>query len=54
MSPGSESPILLHLLGPNYRPVQETEDLASFLGHHLLSGPQRPCEARYPKAFLAR
>ena len=41
-------PVVLHLLGPNYRPVQITEDLASFW---VNTYPQvrKDLRARYPK-----
>ena len=41
-------PVLLHLLGPNYRPVQVTDDLASFWTNTY---PQvrKDLRARYPK-----
>ncbi|MEM6314934.1 MAG: ATP-dependent helicase C-terminal domain-containing protein, partial [Planctomycetota bacterium] len=40
--------VRLHLLGPNYRPVQVTDDLASFWANTY---PQvrRDLKARYPK-----
>jgi ATP-dependent helicase HrpB len=41
-------PVILHLLGPNYRPVQVTSDLASFWANTY---PQvrKDLRARYPK-----
>ncbi|MEM8873207.1 MAG: ATP-dependent helicase HrpB [Planctomycetota bacterium] len=41
-------PVLVHLLGPNYRPVQVTDDLASFWANTY---PQvrKDLKARYPK-----
>jgi ATP-dependent helicase HrpB len=45
---GGTVPVVLHLLGPNYRPVQITTDLASFWGSTY---PQvrKDLRARYPK-----
>jgi ATP-dependent helicase HrpB len=41
-------PILLHLLGPNYRPVQVTMDLRSFW-NGTYAEVRRELRARYPK-----
>jgi ATP-dependent helicase HrpB len=45
---GGRVRILLHLLGPNYRPVQVTDDLASFWANTY---PQvrKDLRARYPR-----
>jgi ATP-dependent helicase HrpB len=45
---GGRVPIVLHLLGPNYRPVQVTNDLQSFW---MRTYPQvrKDLRARYPK-----
>jgi ATP-dependent helicase HrpB len=45
---GGRVPVLLHLLGPNYRPQQVTDDLASFWANTY---PQvrKDLRARYPK-----
>ena len=45
---GGRVPVLLHLLGPNYRPQQVTDDLASFWANTY---PQvrKELRARYPK-----
>jgi hypothetical protein len=37
---GSRVPVLLHLLGPNYRPQQVTDELRMFLDEHLSAGAQ--------------
>lgn len=41
-------PVLLHLLGPNYRPVQVTDDLASFW-KNTYPQVRKDLRARYPK-----
>lgn len=41
-------PVLLHLLGPNYRPVQITSDLASFWQNAYFE-VRKDLRARYPK-----
>lgn len=41
-------PIVLHLLGPNYRPVQVTQDLQSFWAGSY-SEVRKELKARYPK-----
>lgn len=41
-------PLLLHLLGPNFRPVQVTEDLASFW-KNTYPQVRKDLRARYPK-----
>jgi ATP-dependent helicase HrpB len=41
-------PVLLHLLGPNYRPVQITDDLASFWANTYFQ-VRKDLRARYPK-----
>jgi ATP-dependent helicase HrpB len=45
---GGRVPVLLHLLGPNYRPVQVTDDLRSFwtTTYHQV---RKDLRARYPK-----
>lgn len=45
---GGRVPVLLHLLAPNYRPQQVTDDLASFWANTY---PQvrKDLRARYPK-----
>ncbi len=45
---GGRIPVLLHLLGPNFRPVQITEDLRSFWSntYHQV---RKDLRARYPK-----
>ena len=45
---GGKVPVLLHLLGPNYRPQQVTDDLASFWANTY---PQvrKDLRARYPR-----
>lgn len=45
---GGRVPVILHLLGPNYRPVQVTEDLASFWKNLYLL-VRKDLRARYPK-----
>jgi ATP-dependent helicase HrpB len=41
-------PVLLHLLGPNYRPVQVTQDLASFW-KNTYAQVRKDLRAQYPK-----
>jgi ATP-dependent helicase HrpB len=41
-------PITLHLLGPNYRPVQMTSDLAGFW-RNTYAEVRKELRARYPK-----
>ncbi|OAI47233.1 ATP-dependent helicase HrpB [Planctomycetaceae bacterium SCGC AG-212-F19] len=41
-------PVLLHLLAPNYRPQQVTDDLASFW-HNTYQQVRKELRARYPK-----
>lgn len=41
-------PVILHLLGPNYRPVQVTDDLASFW-KNTYPQVRKDLRARYPK-----
>jgi ATP-dependent helicase HrpB len=41
-------PLVLHLLGPNFRPVQVTEDLASFWKNTYFQ-VRKDLKARYPK-----
>jgi len=41
-------PIVLHLLGPNYRPVQITEDLRNFWSTTYFQ-VRKDLRARYPK-----
>src|SRR5690606_1412478 len=41
-------PVMLHLLGPNYRPVQVTQDLASFW-KNTYPQVRKDVRARYPK-----
>jgi ATP-dependent helicase HrpB len=43
-----EVPITLHLLAPNYRPVQTTSDLASFW-KNTYPEVKKELKARYPK-----
>ncbi len=43
-------PVTLHLLGPNYRPVQVTSDLASFW-QNTYPQVRKDLRARYPKHF---
>lgn len=45
---GGRVPVLLHLLGPNYRPVQVTNDLASFW-KNTYPQVRKDLRARYPK-----
>lgn len=45
---GGRVPVLLHLLGPNYRPVQITEDLASFWKTTYFQ-VRKDLRVRYPK-----
>jgi len=45
---GGRVPVLLHLLGPNYRPVQITEDLRSFWATTYFQ-VRKDLRARYPK-----
>jgi ATP-dependent helicase HrpB len=45
---GGRVPVLLHLLGPNYRPVQVTQDLASFW-KNTYAQVRRDLRADYPK-----
>lgn len=45
---GGQVPVLLHLLGPNYRPVQVTNDLASFW-KNTYPQVRKDLRARYPK-----
>jgi len=45
---GKRIPVLLHLLGPNYRPVQVTEDLRSFWSTTYFQ-VRKDLRARYPK-----
>ncbi len=45
---GGRVPVLLHLLGPNYRPVQITNDLRSFWGTTYFQ-VRKDLRARYPK-----
>ena len=45
---GGRVPVLLHLLGPNYRPVQVTQDLASFW-KNTYAQVRKDLKARYPK-----
>ncbi len=45
---GGRVPVLLHLLGPNYRPVQITSDLAGFWST-LYFQVRKDLRARYPK-----
>ena len=41
-------PVLLHLLAPNYRPVQITQDLANFWANTYFQ-VRKDLRARYPK-----
>jgi ATP-dependent helicase HrpB len=41
-------PVLMHLLAPNYRPQQVTDDLASFW-HTTYPQVRKELRARYPK-----
>ena len=45
---GGAVPIVLHLLGPNYRPVQVTQDLRSFWSTTYFQ-VRKDLKARYPK-----
>jgi ATP-dependent helicase HrpB len=45
---GGRVKVLLHLLGPNYRPVQVTDDLASFWAN-TYAQVKKDLKARYPK-----
>lgn len=45
---GGRIPVLLHLLGPNYRPVQVTDDLKSFWDSAYFQ-VRKDLRARYPK-----
>jgi ATP-dependent helicase HrpB len=45
---GGRVPLLLHLLGPNYRPEQITQDLASFW-KNTYPQVRKDLRARYPK-----
>ena len=45
---GGRTPVLLHLLGPNYRPVQVTGDLASFW-KNTYAQVRKDLRADYPK-----
>ena len=47
-SPAAASPVLLHILGPNNRPVQITDDLKSFwtTTYHQV---RKDLRRRYPK-----
>ena len=45
---GGTVPVVLHLLGPNYRPVQVTGDLASFWAN-VYPQVRKDLRARYPK-----
>lgn len=45
---GGRVKVLLHLLGPNYRPQQITDDLASFWAHGYLE-IRKELRRRYPK-----
>ena len=45
---GGRLPVLLHLLGPNYRPVQVTDDLASFWRTTYFQ-VRKDLRARYPR-----
>lgn len=45
---GGRVPVLLHLLGPNYRPVQVTQDLASFW-KNTYAQVRKDLRAQYPK-----
>jgi ATP-dependent helicase HrpB len=45
---GGRVPVVLHLLGPNYRPVQVTSDLASFW-KNTYPQVRKDLRARYPK-----
>ena len=45
---GGRVPVLLHLLGPNYRPQQVTADLASFW-QNAYPEVKKELRRRYPK-----
>ena len=45
---GGRVPVLLHLLGPNFRPVQVTQDLASFW-KNTYPQVRKDLRARYPR-----
>jgi ATP-dependent helicase HrpB len=45
---GGRVPVVLHLLGPNYRPVQVTQDLKSFWANTYFQ-VRKDLKARYPK-----
>jgi ATP-dependent helicase HrpB len=45
---GGRAPVVLHLLGPNYRPVQVTEDLRNFWATTYFQ-VRKDLRARYPK-----
>jgi len=45
---GGRMPVLLHLLGPNFRPVQVTQDLASFW-KNTYPQVRKDLRARYPR-----
>jgi ATP-dependent helicase HrpB len=45
---GGRVPVLLHLLGPNYRPAQVTQDLASFW-KNTYAQVRKDLRAQYPK-----
>jgi len=45
---GGRVPVLMHLLGPNFRPVQVTSDLANFW-KSTYADVRRELRARYPK-----
>jgi ATP-dependent helicase HrpB len=45
---GSGVPVVLHLLGPNYRPVQITNDLRSFWSKAYFD-VRKDLRVRYPK-----
>jgi ATP-dependent helicase HrpB len=45
---GGRVPVLLHLLAPNYRPQQVTDDLASFW-HNTYQQVRKELRARYPR-----
>ena len=46
--PAEESPVIVHLLGPNYRPVQITNDLRSFWTTTYFQ-VRKDLRVRYPK-----
>jgi ATP-dependent helicase HrpB len=45
---GGRIPVLLHLLAPNYRPQQVTDDLASFWAN-TYQDVKKDLKRRYPK-----